>query len=81
MVDEDTTTGLDDFRVGVKLRLVRRPRFDAALIAYVNVPVGSDVVSRRYADPLTRLAWSLETLRSHLRGRDRRPAGGERGGR
>ena len=61
MVDEDTTTGLDDFRVGAKLRLVRRPRFDAAFIAYVNVPVGSDVVSRRYADPLTRLAWSLAT--------------------
>jgi hypothetical protein len=58
-VDEDTTTGLDDFRVGAKLRLVRRPRFDAALIAYVNVPVGSDAVSRRYADPLTRLAWSV----------------------
>ena len=38
---------------------MRRPRFDAAFIAYVNVPVGSDVVSRRYADPLTRLAWSM----------------------
>ena len=59
MVDDDTTTGLDDFRVGVKVRLVRRPRLNAALIGYVNVPVGSDVVSRRYADPLTRLAWSL----------------------
>ena len=59
VVDEDTATGLDDFRVGAKLRLVRRPRFDAAFIAYVNVPVGSDVVSRRYADPLTRLAWSV----------------------
>ena len=81
IVDEDTTTGLDDFRVGVKVRLVRRPRLNAALIGYVNVPVGSDVVSRRYADPLTRLAWSLAHLRSHLRGRNRRPAGGERGGR
>ena len=59
VVDEDTTTGLDDFRVGVKVRLVSRPRLNAALIGYVNVPVGSDVVSRRYADPLTRLAWSL----------------------
>jgi Putative MetA-pathway of phenol degradation len=58
-VGEDTTTGLDDFRVGVKVRLVRRPRLNAALIGYVNVPVGSDVVSRRYADPLTRLAWLL----------------------
>jgi hypothetical protein len=59
IVDEDSTTGLDDFRVGVKLRLLRRERLNAALIGYVNVPVGSDVVSRRYADPLTRLAWSL----------------------
>jgi hypothetical protein len=57
--DENTTTGLDDLRVGAKLRLARRPRFDAAFIAYVNVPVGSDAVSRRYADPLTRLAWSV----------------------
>jgi hypothetical protein len=60
MVDEDATTGLDDFRVGVKLRLLRRARVNAALIGYVNVPVGSDVVSRRYADPITRLAWSLK---------------------
>ena len=60
-IDEDTTTGLDDFRVGAKLRLAHRPRLDAALIGYVNVPVGSDVVSRRYADPLTRLAWSVKT--------------------
>jgi hypothetical protein len=59
MVADDTTTGLDDFRVGMKLRLVRRERLNAALIGYVNVPVGSDVISRRYADPLTRLAWSL----------------------
>ena len=28
IVDEDTTTGLDDFRVGVKVRLVRRPRLE-----------------------------------------------------
>ncbi|HWJ57048.1 MAG TPA: transporter [Vicinamibacterales bacterium] len=57
--DDDTTTGLDDFRVGAKLRLVRRPRLNAAFVGYVNVPVGSDVVSRRYADPLVRLAWSV----------------------
>jgi Putative MetA-pathway of phenol degradation len=57
--DDNTTTGLDDLRVGAKLRLARRARFDAAFIAYVNVPVGSDAVSRRYADPLTRLAWSV----------------------
>ena len=56
--EDETTHGLDDFRVGAKLRLLRRPRFNAALIAYVNVPVGSDIVSRRYAEPLTRLAWS-----------------------
>lgn len=58
-IDDDTTTGLDDFRVGAKLRLVRRPRLNAAFVGYVNVPVGSDVVSRRYADPLVRLAWSV----------------------
>ena len=56
---EDTTTGLDDFRLGVKVRLVQRPRFQSALIAYVNVPVGSAVFSRRYAEPFTRFAWSL----------------------
>ena len=57
--EDETTTGLDDFRLGAKLALLRRPRLKAALIGYVNLPVGSDVVSRRYADPLTRLAWSL----------------------
>ena len=56
---DDTSTGLDDFRVGAKLRLVRRPRFDGALIGYVNVPVGSAVVTRRYAEPFTRFAWAL----------------------
>ena len=57
--EQETTNGLDDFRVGAKLALLRRPRINAALIGYVNVPVGADVVSRRYADPLTRLAWSV----------------------
>ena len=56
---EDTSTGLDDFRLGVKVRLVARPRFHSALIGYVNVPVGSAAFSRRYAEPFTRLAWSL----------------------
>ena len=56
---EDTTTGLDDFRLGVKVRLVHRPHFDSALIGYVNVPVGSAVISRRYAEPFTRFAWSV----------------------
>jgi hypothetical protein len=55
----DTTTGLDDVRLGVKFGIVHRPRFASALIGYVNVPVGSAVISRRYADPLTRLAWSV----------------------
>ena len=56
---EDTSTGFDDFRLGVKVRLVARPRFQSALIAYVNVPVGSAAFSRRYAEPFTRVAWSL----------------------
>jgi len=56
---EDTTTGLDDFRLGFKVRLVQRPRFNSALIGYVNVPVGSAAFSRRYAEPFTRFAWSL----------------------
>ena len=56
---EDTTTGLDDFRLGVKVRLVHRPHFDSALIGYLNVPVGSAVISRRYAEPFTRFAWSV----------------------
>ena len=56
---DGTTTGLADLRLGVKLRLVHRPRFDSALIGYVNVPVGSDVVTHRYADPFARLAWSV----------------------
>jgi hypothetical protein len=56
---EGTTTGLDDFRLGVKVRLVQRPRFNSALIGYVNVPVGSAVISRRYAEPFTRLAWAF----------------------
>ena len=56
---DETSTGLDDFRVGVKLRLVRRSRFNSALIGYLNAPVGSAAVTRRYAEPFTRLAWSL----------------------
>jgi len=55
----DTTTGFDDFRLGVKVRLVQRPRFASALIGYVNVPVGSTAFSRRYAEPFTRFAWGL----------------------
>ncbi len=57
--EQETISGFDDFRVGAKLGLLRRPRINLALIGYVNVPVGSDVVSRHHAEPLTRLAWSL----------------------
>ena len=56
-LDEDVTGGAD-FRVGVKLGLLHRPRFDAALVGYATVPVGSEVLSSRYADPFTRFAWA-----------------------
>lgn len=60
-VDEDTQTGFDDFRVGAKFRLTDRPRLKAALIGYLNVPVGEEFLSSRYADPLVRVAWSVKT--------------------
>ena len=55
--DEDATGGAD-VRVGGKLRLVHRPRFAAALVGYLNVPVGSVAFSSRYADPFARFAWA-----------------------
>ena len=61
VVEEDTTAGLDDFRVGAKFRLADRPGLKAALIGYVNVPVGDRRLSSRYADPLVRVAWSMKT--------------------
>jgi hypothetical protein len=47
-----------DVRLGFKLGLMNRPRFDAALIGYANLPVGSEGASSGYADPLARFAWS-----------------------
>ena len=56
---EEEARGSSDFRVGGKLRLVHRPRLDAALVGYLNVPVGSTALSSRYADPFARLAWGV----------------------
>ena len=56
-LDEDTTGGAD-VRVGIKLGLLQRSRVDAALVAYVNVPAGSEALSSRYADPFTRFVWA-----------------------
>ena len=56
---EEENTGGTDVRVGGKLRLLHRPRLDAALVGYLNVPVGSTALSSRYADPFARLAWGV----------------------
>ena len=56
---EGRSTGGADVRLGAKFGLVNRPRVDAALIGYVELPVGSDAVSSGYADPLARFAWSI----------------------
>ena len=53
------STGLADVRLGAKFGLVNRPRVNAALIAYGNLPVGSEAFSSHYADPRTRLAWAI----------------------
>jgi len=53
------STGWADVRLGAKFGLVNRPRADAALIGYVELPVGSDAVSSGYADPLVRFAWGI----------------------
>jgi len=53
------STGWADVRLGAKVGLVDRPDFDAALIWYTNVPVGSSSVSSRYADPRARFAWGV----------------------
>jgi len=52
-------TGWADVRLGAKVGLVNRPGVDAALIGYVDLPVGSDEVSSGYADPLVRFAWGI----------------------
>ena len=55
----ERSTGLADVRLGAKFRLVDRPNVSAALIAYGNLPVGSEAFSSHYADPRTRLAWAI----------------------
>ena len=56
---EGRTTGGADLRLGAKFGLVNRPSVDAALIGYVELPVGSGSVSSGYADPLARFAWGI----------------------
>ena len=56
---EGRSTGWADVRLGAKFGLVNRPDVDAALIGYVELPVGSDTVSSGYADPLVRFAWGI----------------------
>jgi hypothetical protein len=56
---ESRSTGWADVRLGAKFGLVNRPDVDAALIGYVELPVGSGSVSSGYADPLARFAWSI----------------------
>jgi Putative MetA-pathway of phenol degradation len=53
------STGWADLRLGAKFGLVTCPDIDAALIGYVDLPVGSDTVSSGYADPLVRFAWGI----------------------
>lgn len=52
-------TAAADFRIGAKLGLTERPHFDAALIGYLNAPVGNALVTGGYADPSARLAWTV----------------------
>ena len=56
---EGRSTGGADVRLGAKFGLVNRPGVDAALIGYVELPVGSGSVSSGYADPLARFAWGI----------------------
>lgn len=56
---EERSTGVADVRLGAKFGLVNRPTVSAALIAYGNLPVGSDAFSSHYADPRTRFAWAI----------------------
>lgn len=55
----ERSTGLADVRLGAKFGLVNRPKVSAALIAYGNLPVGSEAFSSHYADPRTRFAWAI----------------------
>ena len=53
------STGGADVRLGAKFGLVNRPGVNAALIGYVDLPVGTGGVSSGYADPLARFAWGI----------------------
>lgn len=56
---EGRSTGWADVRLGAKFGLINQPTLDAALIGYVDLPVGSDTASSGFADPLMRFAWSI----------------------
>ena len=56
---EGRSTGWADVRLGAKFGLVNRPGVAAALIGYVELPVGSGSVSSGYVDPLARFAWGI----------------------
>lgn len=57
--DVERSTGFADVRLGAKFGLVNRPKVSAALIAYGNLPVGSEEFSSHYADPQSRFAWAI----------------------
>ncbi len=52
--------GAADVRLGAKFGLMDGRSFDAALIAYAVLPVGSESVSSRYGDPQARFAWGFQ---------------------
>jgi hypothetical protein len=52
-------TGTSDIRLGAKLALITRPHFDAALIGYVNFPVGNAPDTTGYANPVIRFPWAI----------------------
>ena len=56
---ETRRTGLADVRLGAKFAVASGARFDAALIGYVSLPVGNEIVSSGYADTLARFAWMV----------------------
>jgi hypothetical protein len=53
------STGLANVRLGAKFAVASGPKYDAAVIGYAFLPVGSDSVSSRYVDPLARFAWAV----------------------
>ena len=55
---DERSTGVANVRLGAKFALASGSKFDAALIGYSFLPVGSDSVSSSYADPLLRFAWA-----------------------